>query len=346
MKVLYAIQATGNGHVSRATEIIPILKTKCELDILISGTEADINLNHEIKYRRKGLCYVFGKKGGVDIWETLKKMNIRRFLNEINNFPVEQYDLVINDFEPITSWASKKKHIPCIAMSHQFAVINKKAPKPVFSDPIAWLILHHYIPCKTGIGFHFKSYAENIHTPVIRSEIRHANITNAGHYTVYLPAYDEKKLIRVFSAFKNTRFEIFSKHTNDSFVINNCWVRPVDSKNFRDSFISCEGIITGGGFETPAEAIYMGKKLLAIPMSNQYEQHCNAAAMKELGVTVIKNLGSRYMGTIKKWLDSDERIQINYEDETEKIIDAILAQHRCVEMKHYNPSFTTVAQTS
>src|SRR5258705_10826187 len=101
MKVLYAIQATGNGHISRATEIIPLLKKKCEVDILISGTEAEIDLDHVIKYRRKGLCYVFGKKGGIDIYATFKKMKSKGFFNEIKNLPVVDYDLVINVFEPV-----------------------------------------------------------------------------------------------------------------------------------------------------------------------------------------------------------------------------------------------------
>ena len=42
MKILYAIQGTGNGHLTRAKEIIPILKEKGDVDILISGSECDI----------------------------------------------------------------------------------------------------------------------------------------------------------------------------------------------------------------------------------------------------------------------------------------------------------------
>lgn len=86
MKVLYAIQGTGNGHISRATEIIPLLEKKCDVDILLSGTEAEVTLDHFIKYKRKGLCYVFGKKGGVDLYETFKKMKSKRFLEEIKKF--------------------------------------------------------------------------------------------------------------------------------------------------------------------------------------------------------------------------------------------------------------------
>jgi uncharacterized protein (TIGR00661 family) len=46
--------------------------------------------------------------------------------------------------------------------------------------------------------------------------------------------------------------------------------------------VRCYGIITAGGFETPAEAMYMNKKLLSIPIMRHYEQECNAAALKKM----------------------------------------------------------------
>ena len=67
MKILYAIQGTGNGHLSRARDIIPLLEKKGELDILISGIQADVELPYPIKYKFKGLSFIFGKKGSVDI---------------------------------------------------------------------------------------------------------------------------------------------------------------------------------------------------------------------------------------------------------------------------------------
>ena len=43
MKVLYAVQATGNGHISRAQVLVPILKKFAHVDVLVSGTSADLN---------------------------------------------------------------------------------------------------------------------------------------------------------------------------------------------------------------------------------------------------------------------------------------------------------------
>ena len=49
MKVLYAIQGTGNGHLSRAGEIVPMLNEYAQVDILISGSQADIKPNFPVK---------------------------------------------------------------------------------------------------------------------------------------------------------------------------------------------------------------------------------------------------------------------------------------------------------
>jgi uncharacterized protein (TIGR00661 family) len=325
MKVLYAIQATGNGHISRANEIIPYLETKCDLDILISGTQANVDLNHFVKYRRRGLSFVFGKKGGIDFLATLQQLQSKKFLKEINTFPIEQYDLVINDFEPVSAWACKLKQVPCFSLSHQFAVINKKSPKPFKYDPFAWIVLKHYAPANKGFGFHFKSYDANIFTPVIRTEIRNAYHRNMGHYTVYLPAYADKKIIKTLSEIKNVQWHIFSRHAKKNYAENNCWIRPINNFDFISSFTTCEGIICGGGFETPAEAMYMNKKLLVIPMKGQYEQHCNAAALQEMGIPVLKNIKEKQIVKISKWIKNGERLHINYPDATAAIIDAVLS---------------------
>ena len=328
MKVLYAIQATGNGHVSRANEIIPLLQKKCELDILISGTQADVGLDHKVTYQRKGFSFIFGKKGGIDFYKTFKQFQSKRFLTEIKNLPVENYDLVINDFEPISAWACKIKNVPCIAMSHQYAVLHHDSPKPAKADPFAWMVLRYYAPCKKGVGFHFNSFAENIFTPVIRKAIRQAVTSNKGHYTVYLPAYADKKIIRFLSNFPHINWQLFSKHTKKSYTVNNCEISPVNADAFTNSFISCEGILCGAGFETPAEALFMKKKLLIIPMKHQYEQHCNAAGAAELGVPVMKKLKKKYIHLVYNCLNETTELSVDYKDYTNEIIDRVLSMYQ------------------
>ena len=239
---------------------------------------------------------------------------------------MEDYDLVINDFEPVSAWACRRKNVPCISMSHQYGVLHKEAPRPPSNDPFAMLVLKYYAPAKSGVGFHFKKYGDTVFTPVIRREIRNAEVTNKGHYTVYLPAYSDKKIISFLSEFKDVEWQVFSKHTKKFYKEKNCLIQPVNAKFFTESFISCEGILCGAGFETPAEALYMGKKLLVVPMKQQYEQHCNAAGAADLGVPVIKSLKKKHIEKVSQWLYHSKPIQVDYPDDTEKIIDSILKQ--------------------
>src|SRR5215217_4404099 len=172
MKILYAIQGTGNGHMSRAREIIPLLKQRGDVDILVSGTQAEVVLDHPIKYKAQGLGFVFGKKGGIDLVATYKNNKLKRLWQEIRQLPVEDYDLVINDFEPVSAWACYLKGRSCVGISHQAAVLNEFAPRPKRADLLGEAVLRNYAPATMYYGFHFASYDKNIFTPVIRSEVR------------------------------------------------------------------------------------------------------------------------------------------------------------------------------
>jgi uncharacterized protein (TIGR00661 family) len=327
MKILYAIQGTGNGHLSRAREIIPILQRKGEVDILISGTQADVDIPYPVKYRFKGLCFIFGKNGGVDVVATYKKSNLRRLFKEIKSLPVEDYDLVISDFEPVSAWACRKRNKHCIGMSHQAAVINKYAPKPRKKDLIGKAILLHYAPVCVSYGFHFERYGVGVFTPVIRSEIRDPVPETKEHYTVYLPAYSDKRIIRVLSEIKEVEWQVFSKHTRDNYRKKNVHIRPIENDAFIQSLLTCTGILCGAGFETPAEALYLKKKLLVIPMKGQYEQQCNAAALENMGVPVLKTLKMEHLGKISAWTEKPQAIPVSYPDLTEKIIDIIIGEN-------------------
>jgi uncharacterized protein (TIGR00661 family) len=327
MKILYAIQGTGNGHLSRSMDIVPLLQQKGEVDILVSGIQGDLILPFPIKYQFHGMGFVFGKKGGVDLWRSFYKSDLRKFLKEVRQLPVEEYDLVITDFEPVSAWACSSKNVPCIGLSHQAAVLAEQAPKADSSDIIGKLIIKQYAPVTAQYGFHFKAFNANIFTPVIRQQVRDQQVINKGHYTVYLPAFDDERLIKKLSKFKDVQWDVFSKHNKKVIKHKNITIQPINNEAFIQSMAECEGVLCGAGFETPAEALFLKKKLMVIPMKNQYEQHLNAAALKEMGVPVIKSLKPKHEETIKEWITNGKIIKVNYPDKTRDIIDLIIKKH-------------------
>jgi uncharacterized protein (TIGR00661 family) len=327
MKILYAIQGTGNGHLSRARDIVPLLEKKGDVDILISGTQADVSLEYPIKYRLKGLGFIFGKKGGVDLRQTFLQASMRQFIKEVYSLPIEHYDLIINDFEPVSAWASKLKKKLCIGLSHQSAVLLPNAPQPKKEDALGRFILKHYAPASVHYGFHFESFDSNIFTPIIRRQIRQATVTDKGHYTVYLPAYADEQIYNVLSNIKVAEWQVFSKHNRKAFHLGNVCVKPLNNEAFIESMASCKGMLCGAGFETPAEALFLGKKLMVIAMKNQFEQQCNAAALKKIGIPFIKKLHNKHTETIYNWIENGEVIKVDYPDVTENIINLIIDKH-------------------
>ncbi|MBE9585444.1 glycosyl transferase [Mucilaginibacter sp. JRF] len=326
MKILYAIQGTGNGHISRAREIVPLLQQHGELDLLVSGTEAEVSLAQALKYRYHGFSFIFGKKGGVDKWATFKTMNLKQLWKDIHQLPLNDYDLIVNDFEPVSAWACKVQKLPSVSLSHQCSFISQNTPRPPKWNYAEWLF-KYYSPTTHHIGFHFERYADFIHTPVIRSEIRAMQTSNLGHYSVYLPAYQDKTLIKYLSQVKEVEWHVFSKRQKAPLREGNVQIFPVNNETFNQSLASCEGLLTGGGFEGPAEALFLQKKVMMIPMRGQFEQQCNALAASKMGVPVVSAIDQGFTGALHDWVNNGQVVNVHFPDETAQIVANMVKQY-------------------
>ena len=279
MKILYAFNGTGYGHASRAMSILPILK-HYDVDILVSGEMNPIDIGHEIKYRLKGFTFVYDK-GKIDYWKTFKQLNLIQFVKDIVSLNVSQYDLIISDFEPISAYAAKFRGVKSLSLSHQAAFLSEETPRPDKIDKAAEWMLKNYAPCKYNIGFHFKQYDHFILAPHIRNIIRDSkdSVTDENFILVYLSSYNPHDLVKVFGKYSDYQFTIISPEIKTTVKPTlNTTIKPADPINFTHLLRSCSGVITGGGFETVAEALYLNKRVLTIPIKGQYEQECNATA--------------------------------------------------------------------
>ncbi len=308
-------------------DVVPCLQRRATVDVLVSGIQADLQLPFPVKYRMHGLSFIFGKSGGVDLWKTFMSSTVRRLVQEVNSLPIADYDLVINDFEPISAWACHIKDKTCVGLSHQAAALDPQSPKPKDADVMGKLIMRNYAPTSISYGFHFKAYNQRIFTPVIRQQVRQLDVHDREHYTVYLPAYDDARLIKHLMRFPDIHWQVFSKHNRKPFTLRNVHVQPIANEAFIKSMAAAAGVLCGAGFETPAESLFLQKKLLVVPMKNQYEQHLNAAALEQLGVPVIKNLKPKNDVAIETWLNSKATARVDYPDCTQAIVDKLLDTH-------------------
>ena len=323
MKIFYAIQGTGNGHLSRAEQLYPYLQKYGEVDFFLSGSNAQLNTTIPIKYKSQGLSLHYKHTGGLDYTNIAKSISFKLY-KDAKALPIDNYDLIINDFEFITSLACGIKRKKSIQFGHQASFQSKLTPRAKTINPIGKLVLENFVKSSSFLGLHFESYDSNIYNPIIKEEIITANKINDGHISVYLPQYTIEFITPFLHAQSEFHFEVFTKQVNHITNSKNVTYFPITSNGFTNSLIRCFGIITAGGFETPAEAMYLNKKLLSIPILNHFEQECNAAAMKKMGVMVLKKIDHQFGAHFKNWVSQNNSISIALTHSTQDIVEILM----------------------
>ncbi len=323
MKIFYAIQGTGNGHISRAVELYPYLKQYGEVDFFLSGSNAHLNTAIPIKFKSKGLSLFYKHSGGLDYNKIVGSLSFNIY-KDAKSLPVDQYDLVVNDFEFVSSLACSIKKVPCVHFGHQASFQSKKTPRPEGVNPLGSFILEKFVKSKKHIGLHFDAYDENIYNPIIKDEIIDATPINDGHITVYLPQYAIAVLEPHLLQQSSFHFEVFTKEVTSIVCKKNITYYPINNKQFTSSLIRCHGIVTAGGFETPAEAMYMNKKVLSIPIMNHYEQECNSVALAKKGVMVLKKIDEKFALHFEEWIQVKKPIKLNLTHNTAQIVDIVI----------------------
>ena len=305
MKIFYAVQATGNGHISRAIQLYPYLQKFGDVDFFLSGNNASLDINLPIKFKSVGCSLHYSKCGGLNYWDIAKNIQPVQMYKDAKSLPLKEYDIVINDFDSITSLACKMQKVNSVQFGHQASFISENTPRPGKRSIMGEMVLKHYAPSPMHIGLHFEKYDSFIYPPIIKDEIVQADPKDLKHVTVYLPSFDRDCLEKAFNKLSDVEFHWFLNDIQSKHTVGNITYFPINQKFFNESLITCQGIITGGGFETPAEALYLGKKILSIPIRNHYEQECNAAALKKMGVPVVYEADDYFDLIIENWLNSN-----------------------------------------
>jgi uncharacterized protein (TIGR00661 family) len=127
-------------------------------------------------------------------------------------------------------------------------------------------------------------------------------------------------VVNALQKLKHIQFHVFSKKVKGIETHGNVQLIPVSNKAFTRSMISSEGVITGAGFETPAETLYLGKKLMCLPIQGQYEQLCNAEALKNFNVPIIDSIGNTFAEQVNQWLQAESPKPLQLKHSTAEIV--------------------------
>ncbi|MFZ2208047.1 MAG: glycosyltransferase family protein, partial [Porticoccaceae bacterium] len=248
MRILYGVQGTGNGHITRARAMAKAMADQgLAVDYLFSGREADQFFDMEPfgNYQLRAGFTLAIEAGRLRSVGTLRKLNPRRFLREVRSLDLSQYDLILTDFEPVTAWAARLRHKPCVGIGHQYA-FHYPVPRPG-GNYHQRLLLRWMAPADTCLGLHWYHFDAPLLPPV-------APVAEAGGardpalVVVYLPFETPAAISALLTPCADFQFAVYHPDADDAAACaaHIHWQRP-NRHGFHQELARSGGVICSAG---------------------------------------------------------------------------------------------------
>ena len=250
MNILYGIQATGQGHISRARALARAFSAHPGVSVtwLFSGRERERLFDMEVfgEYLwRRGLTFSTAR-GRVNRLRTITTNNLPRLLCEVTTLDVSGYDLVVSDFEPVTAWAARRAGKRAIGIGHQYAFGDGT---PIEGDSwVSRLVMRWFAPVDVPVGLHWQPYRGAIAPPIL--DLPLDRVARDAYFLVYLPFEEQLAVTELLRHFPEYHFVQYAP-----------------------------GLAPGSGGNV--QRYPAGKPVLTKPLAGQVEQLSNARALRE-----------------------------------------------------------------
>ena len=301
MKILYGVQATGNGHISRARAIGKYLqRAGADVDYLFSGRPRDqlFDMQQFGEFQlKRGLTFAT-EAGKVNYWRSFRQASMTELLRDIRQLDCRHYDLVITDFEPVTAWAARRQKVPSLAIGHQYAFLHQIPMEQ--ANFFTQLIFKYFAPAQTHLGLHWHHFNQPILPPIIDVADTEKTLI-PGKVLVYLPFEHQQQVIAMLSPLRDYQFAVYGPGL-DSCSNGHISTQPPSLAAFKADLADCQYVLSNAGFELISEALQLQKRIMVKPLSGQMEQQSNALALQRLKLaTRTDSLSSAIIGN---WLAS------------------------------------------
>lgn len=306
-KYLFTVQGEGRGHLTQAISLTQILE---EAGHEVVGYAVGTFENRKIpsffldfigdkkliQYEAPSIIYGSGRS--VKLFDTAMQA-VRKFktykksAEKLKCFIEEtKTDAVVNFYESITGlyYFLYKSKVPCVSIGHQYLLLNRNFISLNDKRIDRFLLnlntkITGYGSCKF-LGLSFtplkNDTKRNIYTvpPLLRKAVKEIRTMQSGNLLAYLTHYrlaDEIAAWHVQNP--DIRIDCFWDHPTirEEYVYsNNLTFHPINAEKYLNKMAQCSGLISTAGFESVAEAMYLGKPVMMVPVPNHIEQMINA----------------------------------------------------------------------
>ncbi len=309
MKILFGIQITGNGHITRSEVLIKKLESLGHtVDIVVSGSSSGLNVG--AKWKFSGFTLFSNGFGGVNYLKSILWVNPFKIVRDVIKLSKEYYDLVISDFEPISIWSSFFGGKKCISICNQNSILDTSGNylKKLF------ILIMTFGSIRLKYSY-TKLDSSGYYPPV---DLGLGEITSGNTIVVYMPYTNYREIIKVAKNFSDVNWVIYCGF--DQVISSNILLKKIDRSGFIESLKSSKGVITSCGFSTTIEALYLKKKLWAIPLRGQWEQIENSKILKNLGIFTSEFSVENF----KTWEKNYDTVKLEIKDDTVELVEKII----------------------
>lgn len=327
MKILYGVQATGNGHISRARAMEQCFRRAgVQVDYLFSGRPAGqlFDMQPFGDYQvKKGLTFAT-QAGKVNYWQSFRQASLTTLQHDINTLDCSSYDLVLTDFEPITAQAAKRQRKRSIAIGHQYAFLH--AIPMEHANLMTRLVFKHFAPAQHQLGLHWHHFNQPILPPIVDISLKNTAI-QPDKVLVYLPFEQQQQVIQWLTPLTDYQFCMYGPGLSKA-TLGHIKTHPLAVAPFKADLASSHYVLSNAGFELISEALQLQKRIMVKPLQGQMEQQSNALALSQLQLaTRADSLSTKQ---IAAWLDTDSaQQQVQFPDVAEAISQWILQDLPC-----------------
>lgn len=249
-------------------------------------------------YRIPGLHFHYDDRHVLSFWNTTREATgylwkLPRLISWLELvIRKESPDLIITDFEPALPRAAQRVGVPFISLDHQhFLVANDLTCLPNWMQLPAkamGLVVQNFYSGQS------ETILSQFYAPPLRQEL--SNVTQVGvllrpeivqtppTHGEHLVAYLRRKTCSsVLAVLKEIKRPVHVYGLGELPPQDNVQFYRIDELGFIADLASCHAVICTAGNQLVGEALYLGKPVLAIPESNNFEQFINAWFLRDGG---------------------------------------------------------------
>jgi len=271
VKIAYSCNGEGFGHISRLATLLPHLESRHEVGLFLP-VSVQAYLTSKVGPRNAeaipGMHFVH--RGD----RILAGATLRKVLPTLAAFPLavvrlarrlrkEGYQAVISDFEPHLAWAGRLAGLPVFQLNHP-GILSRVRIRGL----VSWLgALGSRLMEGPWDQRVLVSFFDGDVGPLLRPGLQRRRPRDRGTLVVNLKDSYRRRALEVLTKFPGLRWKVF----------------PTPGEDFDTALLDCRAVVSPAGHQVLAEALALGKPVLALPQKGQPEQQLNAEKLRDSG---------------------------------------------------------------